>query len=83
MALIVVDIDEAAKVLRVSATGMEKVLSINLDTTESLSKENIACTIWGEDCTAYLHPGCGEWFSEFLGLPATTFRLVQIAGKVS
>ena len=83
MALIVVDIDETAKVLRVSAAGMEKTLLIDLSSTGSSSRETIACTVWGEDCTAYLHPGCGEWFSEFLGLPAATFRLVQIAGKVS
>jgi uncharacterized protein len=83
MALIVVDIDEEAKVLRVSAIGMEKTLLINLATAGILNKETISCTVWGEDCTAYLHPGCGEWFSEFLGLPATTFRLVQIAGMVS
>lgn len=83
MALIVVNIDEAANILRVSAEGMKTILLINLNTMGNSKRDIVACSVWGEDCTAYLHPDCGEWFSEFLGVSKETFRLVQIAGSRS
>lgn len=80
MALIDVNIDEKSELLTITAPGMISPLSIDLKTQPSSGEKNIACTVWGEDCTAYPIPTAGEWFSTYLGVASDHFRLVRMAG---
>jgi uncharacterized protein len=80
MALIDVNIDEKSELLTITAPGMVSPLTIDLKYHPSPGEKSLACTVWGEDCTAYPIPTAGEWFSTYLGVASDHFRLVRMAG---
>ena len=80
MALIDVDIDATSELLTITAPGMTSPLQIDLKSQPSPSAKSIACSVWGEECTAYPISTAGEWFSTYLGVTPDHFRLVRMAG---
>lgn len=80
MALIDVNIDEKSELLTITAPGATSPLTIDLKSQPSSGEKSLACTVWGEDCTAYPIPTAGEWFSTYLGVASDHFRLVRMAG---
>jgi uncharacterized protein len=81
LALVAVKMDDKSHSLLITAPGMSTTLVIDLHSLSSIREQIIECTIWGAVCTASLHTSGGEWFSEFLGAPADSFRLARIAGE--
>ena len=82
LALVAVKMDEKSHTLLITAEGMPTTLVVDLNAPRSSAEKTIECTIWGEVCTAFLHPSGGEWFSKFLDVPSATFRLARIAGTL-
>ena len=80
MALIDVDIDASSELLTITAPGMILPLKIDLKSKPSSGDKSLACTVWGEDCTAYPISMAGEWFNTYLGVAPEHFRLVRMAG---
>ena len=81
MALIAQNIDEKSNVLTLSSPG-SKSFKIDLDISKISHQVPINCSVWGEDCTAYVVKEAGEWFCSVLNVPKGDYRLVRMAGSL-
>ena len=81
MALIAQNIDEKSNVLTLSSPG-SKSFKIDLDISKISHQVPINCSVWGEDCTAYVVKEAGEWFCSVLNVPNGDYRLVRMAGSL-